>query len=89
MNCGGFILKNKKGTLNNLVLITQFGISMMVPIFLCFFVGYFLDKWLHTSFIAIVMFFVGSLAGFRNVYMFAKRSMKSDEVSKNEHDTKY
>lgn len=88
MDGGGFTLKKTKGTLNNLVLITQFGISMMVPIFLCFFIGVYLDKWLQTSFIAILMFFVGSLAGFRNVYMFAKRSMKSDEEREDERDTK-
>jgi hypothetical protein len=32
-----------------------------------------LDKWLGTSFIAVVLFFVGALAGGRNVYLLAKK----------------
>lgn len=53
--------------------ITQFGISMIVPIAMCFFGGLMLDKWLGTSFITIVLFFVGALAGGRNVYLLAKK----------------
>lgn len=53
--------------------ITQFGISMLVPIAMCFFGGLALDKWLGTSFIAIVLFFVGAVAGARNVYVLAKK----------------
>ena len=53
--------------------ITQFGISMLVPIAMCFFVGLALDKWIGTSFIAIVLFFVGAVAGARNVYRLAKK----------------
>ncbi len=53
--------------------ITQFGISMLVPIAMCFFCGLFLDKWLGTSYIAIVLFFVGAVAGARNVYILAKK----------------
>jgi hypothetical protein len=61
--------------MNNLILITQFGINMLVPIALCFFAGYYLDKWLGTNFIVIIAFFVGALAGGRNVYILAKKSM--------------
>lgn len=53
--------------------VTQFGISMLVPIAMCFFGGLALDKWLGTSFIAIVLFFVGAVAGARNVYVLAKK----------------
>lgn len=53
--------------------ITQFGISMLVPIAMCFFGGLALDKWLGTSYIAIVLFFVGAVAGARNVYVLAKK----------------
>lgn len=61
--------------MNNLILITQFGINMLVPIALCFFAGLYLDKWLGTNFIVIIAFFVGALAGGRNVYILAKKSM--------------
>ena len=56
-----------------LVCSSQFTIYMLVPIAMCFFGGLFLDKWLGTSFIAIVLFFVGALAGGRNVYRLAKK----------------
>ena len=56
-----------------LVCISQFAIFMLVPIAMCFFGGLLLDKWLGTSFIAIVLFFVGALAGGRNVYRLAKK----------------
>lgn len=64
-----------------LTMITQFGINMMVPIFLCFFVGYYLDRKLGTNYIMIIFFFVGALAGFRNIYMFSKKIMSQSETA--------
>lgn len=64
---------NMREMMKVLTFITQFGISMLVPIAMCFFGGLLLDKWLGTSFIAIVLFFVGALAGGRNVYRLAKK----------------
>lgn len=67
--------KNKygKSVYRSAAMITQFGIHMIVPIAMCFFVGICLDRWLGTSFLMIVLFFVGAMAGFRNIYMFSKR----------------
>lgn len=64
---------NMREIMKVLVCISQFTIYMLVPIAMCFFGGLFLDKWLGTSFIAIVLFFVGALAGGRNVYRLAKK----------------
>lgn len=64
-----------------LTMITQFGINMLVPIFMCFFVGYFLDQKLGTNYIMIILFFVGALAGFRNIYVFSKKVMNQSESS--------
>ena len=66
--------KNKydKEVYRSLTLITQFGINMLVPIFLCTFLGIFIDKKLGTNFIVIIMFFLGALAGERNIYIFSK-----------------
>ena len=47
---------------------------MLVPILLCTFLGIFLDRIFHTSFIVILLFFLGAFAGFRNIYIFAKSS---------------
>ncbi len=51
-------------------LITQIGISMFIPIFICLFIGGFLDRRLGTSpWIMIVFIILGVAAGFRSVYM--------------------
>lgn len=57
----------------SLILLSQFTINMLVPIFLCSFGGYWLDKKLHTSFLVVVFFFIGALAGGRNVYHMARK----------------
>lgn len=67
----------KKQTVRLLSMISQFGINMLVPIFLCFFGGRLLDKHFGTSYWTVVLFFVGAIAGFRNVYVFAKRYFKN------------
>lgn len=74
-------MKYGKSVYHALTMITQFGINMLVPIFLCSFAGIYLDKKLGTSFFMVVFFFVGALAGFRNVYLFARRiySMKNEK----------
>ena len=66
-------LKQKKTVYQALVTISQFGINMLVPIFLCFFVGLFLDRKMGTSCFMILFFFMGALAGFRNIYLLARR----------------
>lgn len=75
-------MKDNNIVFKSLVTISQFGINMLVPIFLCTFLGLFIDRKLGTSFVAVILFFVGALAGFRNNYIFAKKIYEKD---KNEH----
>nr|WP_256447816.1 AtpZ/AtpI family protein [Roseburia sp. MSJ-14] len=56
-----------------MVLITQFGISMLVPILLCCFAGVYIGKRFQMEWLVIPFFFVGALAGFRNIYVMAKK----------------
>lgn len=67
-------------------MISQFGINMLVPIFLCSFLGIYIDKKIGTSYWFIILFFVGALAGFRNVYIFARKiyTMKGERDAANE-----
>ncbi|MCR5508485.1 MAG: AtpZ/AtpI family protein [Lachnospiraceae bacterium] len=58
----------------------QFGINMLVPIVLCTFLGIFLDGKLGTSYLVIILFFIGAAAGARNVYIFARRIFSSPPV---------
>ena len=74
------IMKMSNNVVQSLTTLTQFTIYMLVPIFLCSFVGIFIDKKFGTSYWMVILFFVGALAGFRNVYKLAKKisSMKGD-----------
>ena len=74
------IMKMSNNVIQSLTTLTQFTIYMLVPIFLCSFVGIFIDKKFGTSYWMVILFFVGALAGFRNVYKLAKKisSMKGD-----------
>ncbi len=72
-NSGGL-----RDVLKLLVYISQFGINMLVPVVLCFLLGLWLDKRFDTSFIAIILFFVGAAAGARNIYRMAKKHMGKD-----------
>jgi hypothetical protein len=71
-----------KGTRGNnikiLSYISQFAINMLVPIFLCSALGYYIDNKIGTDFFFILLFFVGAAAGARNIYILAKREY-SDE----------
>lgn len=71
----------RRNTMRMLTLITQFGINMIVPIVMCFFVGMWLDKKCGTNFIMIIGFFIGSIAGFRNVYLFSMKNIKNKNDS--------
>ena len=61
-----------------LSMITQFTIHMLVPICMCSYGGYLLDKKLGTSFWFVLLFFIGALAGGRNIYLLAKRISDGD-----------
>lgn len=62
-----------KSVFEALTMVTQFAVNMLVPIGLLTFCGYKLDQWLGTWCFTIVLFFVGALAGGRNVYVMAKK----------------
>ena len=65
-------MRYHKDVFRSITLIFQFGINMIVPILLCTFAGIFLDRLFSTSFIVIILFFIGALAGFRNIFIFAR-----------------
>ncbi len=75
-------MKYDKSVYRSLALITQFGINMLVPIFLCTIAGVFLGKKFSMDWIVIPLFLIGALAGFRNIFMMAKRVYDSQPSSK-------
>ena len=74
--------KYGRSVYQSLTMISQFGINMIVPIAMCSCAGYYLDKWLRTSYFVVVLFFVGAVAGFRNIYIFSKKIFQRPPESK-------
>ena len=62
-----------------LSMISQFAIHMLVPICMCSYLGYLLDERWNTDFMFIFLFFVGALAGGRNVYLLAKKISEGEK----------
>jgi F0F1-type ATP synthase assembly protein I len=68
--------KDNRQVMSALVLVFQFGINMIVPIFLCSMVGVWLGNKTGISWIMIPFFIVGALAGFTNIYKMIKNRLK-------------
>ena len=75
-------MKGDRTVFKALTLIMQFGINMLVPIFLCSFAGLFIDRKFGTGWAFIAGFFFGAVVRGRNVYIFAKDIMKSQSSDK-------
>ncbi|MCI8300588.1 MAG: AtpZ/AtpI family protein [Lachnospiraceae bacterium] len=74
-------MKYDKSVYRSLALITQFGINMLVPVFLCTIAGIWLGRKISAEWIVIPLFLIGALAGFRNIYIMAKNIYEKDAVS--------
>lgn len=59
-----------------LVMVFQFGINMLVPIFACTLAGVWLGNKFDINWLAIPFFFIGAIAGGQNVYRMAKKFLK-------------
>ncbi len=66
------------------VMISQIGITMLVPIFLCLYLGIKLDEWLDTNFITVIGICLGIMAAFRNVYIITKQFYAKDKAKEDE-----
>lgn len=75
-------MKYKKSVYRNFALISQLGISVIVPIGLCVFIGVLIDKKFNSNFI-IPLIFLGIAAGARNAYRIAMASVKEDKKEDN------
>ncbi len=71
----------KRSVMRTFSLISQLGISMIVPILLCAFLGSWLEeKYNIPVFIPLVI--MGVLAGFRNAYMLAAHANEDPDDKK-------
>lgn len=76
--------KENRSTFRALTMISQIGITILTPIGLCVIAGYYLDKHFNKSYWVIVLFFLGVLAAFRNVYYLTKSFYEKDLKQENE-----
>ena len=73
-------MNSKSIVMKGILMISQIGISVIVPIFLCLFVGKRLDDWLGTNYITLIGIFLGILAAFRNIYIMTRQFYVKDKA---------
>lgn len=75
-------MKQRKGddriVFQSLAMVTQFGLNMIVPICMMSALGVWLDGKLGTSWLTILFFVLGAVAGAQNVYRIAKRMYSAE-----------
>ena len=68
----------------SIMMISQISISMLVPIFLCLFLGVKLNEWLDVKWCVPVFLFLGMGAAVRNVYLMTKNFYAKDKKKEDE-----
>ncbi len=78
-----------KSVYRSFALVMQFGINMLVPIGMMSALGIYLDEKFGTSYIFILFFIIGAVAGGQNVYRMAKQVYDTPtKRRKKEHDSR-
>lgn len=62
-----FNYKENSTWADNIAIVTQLGLTMAGCILFCFFIGYYLDKWLGTGGIFVTIFIILGVIGGANV----------------------
>ena len=60
-----------------LIMVFQFGINMIVPIFICTLLGVWIGDKTGATWVTVPFFFIGAIAGGNNIYKMSKRIMNS------------
>jgi len=72
------VLLLKRDIMKALAMLTQVGISMLVPIFLCLWIGKSLDKAFDTGILFLIVFIIlGVGSAFRTLYMMTAHKYKN------------
>ena len=77
-------MRKKSKVVRSLMMVSQIGISMLVPIFLCLFFGVKLNEWFSSIYFVPIFLFLGMGAAFRNVYYLTKGFYAKDKKEENE-----
>ncbi len=85
-----FDFNKNRSWAENLQIVMQIGLTMAGCILFCFFIGYYLDKWLHTKGIFIALFTIlgvtgGGIVSYRQIMeVTAPRKKSKEEPTKEE-----
>ena len=72
----------------SIIMVTQIGISMIVPIFVCAALGVWINRLTGTQICFLIMLFIGIGAAFRNLFIITK-SFYSSDMEKEHEKLKY
>ncbi len=70
-------MRYRKSVFRSLAMVTQLGLSVITPVFLCIFIGYQVDVHFGTK-IMIPMLILGILAGARSAWKLAQSTMEQE-----------
>lgn len=68
----------KKSVFRSLAMVSQLGISVMTPIFLCIFIGHYIDSHFGTS-LLVPFLILGVLTGGRCGWIMAKKTLDAEK----------
>lgn len=71
-------MKNRRSVFAAFTMIIQFGLNMLVPIVICTLLGVYIGKKYNMPAITVFLFMIGALAGFRSIFVMAKRFYQND-----------
>lgn len=72
-------MKKKRKVFQAFTMVMQFGLNMLVPICLCTIIGVWIGEKYDIPIITIFLFLIGALAGFRNIFIMAKKIYQDDD----------
>ncbi len=71
-------MRHQRSVFRSLAMVTQLGLSVMTPVFLCVFAGYYIDTHYGTRLILLLLI-LGVLSGGRCGYVMAKNTVLVNE----------
>lgn len=75
-------MKNNRRVFQAFAMVMQFGLNMLVPIVFCTLFGVWLGDKFNIPIVTVPLFIIGALAGFRNVFIMAKKIYQDDDKDK-------
>ena len=72
--------KKEPSSMRDLLWVSTLGVNLVVATAVGVVVGHYLDKWLKTQpVLTIIFFLIGTVAGFRQIYIEIRKMGKEDE----------